>query len=51
MGRSAKIKRGSGSSPADQLALTEVRLWKFKPLLGCGTLESQAVVTIDFSSP
>jgi TonB family protein len=46
----AKIKRSSGSRSADQLALGEVRRWKFKPLSGCGIVQSEALVTIDFSS-
>jgi TonB family protein len=45
-----KIKRTSGSRSADQLALDEVRQWKFKPLPGCGIVQSEALVTIDFSS-
>jgi len=45
-----KIKRNSGSRSADQLALAEVRQWKFKPLSGCGIVKSEALVTIDFSS-
>ncbi|HKH98997.1 MAG TPA: TonB family protein [Candidatus Sulfotelmatobacter sp.] len=48
--RNARIKRSSGALAADQLALAEVRQWKYKPLPGCGIAESKALVTIDFSS-
>jgi TonB family protein len=48
--RNAKIKRASGSAAVDELALSSVRLWKFKPLPGCGTVESEALVTIDLTS-
>ena len=46
-----RIKRSSGSVAADQFVLTEIRRWKYKPMPGCGTLETEALVTIDFSSP
>lgn len=45
------IKRRSGSAAADDLALNFVRHWKYKPRPGCGTLESHALVTIDFTAP
>jgi TonB family protein len=47
----AKIKRRSGSRSADQLALAEIHQWKFKAMSGCGIVQSEAMVTIDFSSP
>ncbi len=48
--RSAKIKHTSGSSAVDEMALNSVRHWKFKPLPGCGTVNSEASLTIDFSA-
>jgi TonB family protein len=45
-----KIKRSSGSRTLDDLALSEVRRWRFQPLPGCGNLQSEALITIDFSS-
>ena len=46
----AKVKRSSGSATADDYALSWVRHLKYKPLPGCGTLESQAMVIIDFTA-
>ncbi|MGA9980814.1 MAG: TonB family protein [Candidatus Sulfotelmatobacter sp.] len=48
--RNARIKRSSGSRAADRLALAEVSRWKYKPMPGCGILEQEASVTIDFSA-
>ena len=43
-----KIKRSSGSITADELALDWVRHWQYKP--GCGIVESEAMVIIDFAA-
>ena len=45
-----KIKRRSGSQAADELALAWVREWKYKPRPGCGVLQSEVLVTIDFDA-
>ena len=47
----SKIKRSSGSRAADDLTLNWAHHLKYKPRAGCGTLESQAVVIIDFTTP
>ena len=46
-----KIKSASGSSTADDLALSQVRAWQYERRPGCGTFESQALVIIDFTAP
>ena len=45
-----KIKRHSGSQAADELALASVKNWKYKPRPGCGVLQSEVLVTIDFAA-
>ncbi len=49
--QNAQVKRGSGSPFADKLALQEVRRWKYKPAPGCGVVQSEATVTVDFAAP
>jgi TonB family protein len=46
----SRIKRRSGSRAADDLALHWVQQLKYKPRPGCGVVESEADVTIDFTS-
>lgn len=43
-----KIKRSSGISDLDQYALRSIRLSRYNRRPGCGTIESQATVTVDF---
>jgi len=43
----AYLKRSSGISDVDQYALSEIRETQFNRRPGCGTIESQADVTVD----
>ena len=45
----AFVKRRSGVADADKYALASVQEFKYNTRPGCGVVESQAVVTIDFT--
>jgi len=47
--QNVKIKDNSTSFTADEMALCEVRRWKYKPRHSCGIVESHATVAIDFA--
>jgi TonB family protein len=49
--QNVKIKRSSGSAAADKIAIDEVRHWKYESMQGCGTIQTQAAVVIDFAAP
>jgi len=43
-----QIKRSSGISDIDQYALKSIRLTRYNRRPGCGAIDSQATVTVDF---
>jgi TonB family protein len=45
---SIRITRSSGVTDIDRKVTAALRNWKYKPRPGCGTVESETTVTIDW---
>jgi TonB family protein len=46
----ARVKRSSGIADEDAYGLNSIKRWRFNSRTGCGTVESEAVVSIHWSS-